>query len=131
MDELLSKYTRREGGDDTDSPIRESAEDFVAFGWLRGIKARANMLELRKKSGQILAVGYSWIDKVEFEPGDTVTLHLSGQRVTLKGRGLNDETRAGVRLFEGLTRARVTWIQEATQSDGLIDQNTTIDSVEW
>ena len=33
-----------------------AVDDFHSFGWLRGIRERASMLELRKKSGNVLAV---------------------------------------------------------------------------
>lgn len=93
----------------------EGTDDFGAFGWLRGTKERAVMLELRKKTGAILAVGYSWIEFMEFDPSDGITLWIPGRKVRLHGRNLNapaDPERPNVRLFEGLTRHRVPWVQE-------------------
>lgn len=95
------------GGSDAEQP-----EDLGAFGWLRGTKERSIMLELRRKTGLILAVGYAWIEFVEFEPSEGITLWIPGRKVKLTGRGLNAELRPHVRLFEGLTRHRVPWIQE-------------------
>ncbi len=35
-----------------------SADDLGSFGWLRGIRDRAIMLELRQKNGNVVAIGY-------------------------------------------------------------------------
>lgn len=80
---------------------------------LRGMRERATMLELRKKDGNITAIGYAWIEKIEFDPSEGITIHALGQQVKIKGRNLNAEVRPGVSLFQGLTRHRVPWIQES------------------
>lgn len=131
MQDVLAKYTRQMGSDEdgADSPLREAADDFVAFGWMRGLRVRANMIELRKRTGHFLAVGYAWIEKVEFEPSSGVTLHLPGQRIQIKGSNLNAEVRAGVRLFEGITRGRVSWVRE-TERSSLIDHDNQMVLVE-
>ena len=46
------------------------------------------MLELRKKDGNIIAIGYNWLERVEFDPSDGITLHLGGQKLRIKGRNL-------------------------------------------
>ena len=51
------------------------------------------MLELRKKTGNILAASYSWIEKVKFDPSKGITLHAQGQKIRIRGRNLNGETR--------------------------------------
>lgn len=93
----------------------DAFEDHGAFGWLRGVKERSLMLELRLRTGQILALGYAWIDSIDFDPSDGITLHAGGGGRTIRifGRNLNAEVRPGVRLFHGLTKHRVPWIQEA------------------
>jgi hypothetical protein len=114
-DKILQKYMGKSG----DKPIgsaamdeAESADDLGAFGWLRG-RDRAIMLELRKKNGNIVAVGYSWLERVEFDPSEGITLHVAGQKIRIRGRNLNSEVRANVRLFQAITRHKVAWIQEA------------------
>jgi hypothetical protein len=91
----------------------DSLEDLGAFGWLRGVRDRAIMLELRRKDGSIAAFGYAWLNKLEFNPSDGVTLHFSGETVRIAGRNLNGEARPNVRLVAGIARHRVPWIQEA------------------
>ncbi len=108
-------------------------DDFHSFGWLRGIRERATMLELRKKSGDVLAIGYSWIECVEFNPTQGITLHVHGDKIHIKGRNLNAEVRPEVRLFQGIARHRVAWVQEADRPRNLTGdkQLTIIDQIAW
>lgn len=114
----------------------EGTDNFGTFGWLRGTKERAVMLELRKKTGAILAVGYSWLEFVEYEPSDGITLWIPGRKVRLQGRNLNaavDPDRPNVRLFEGLTRHRVPWVAVggASREGHDDDKSVTIDRIDW
>lgn len=131
---ILQRYVAREeqpgGPASTDA---DGTDDLGAFGWLRGIRDRALMLELRKKDGNILAVGYGYLDHVEFDPSEGITLSVAGRKVRIKGRNLNSEARPLVRLFEGITRHRVPWIQEASAREPgeTDDRATLIDSIQW
>ena len=73
------------------------------------------MLELRKKNGNVLAMGYAMLDLIEFDPSEGVTLHSAGRKIRITGRNLNSEVRPRVRLFRGITRHKVAWIQEADE----------------
>ena len=129
-DRLLDRYTGRRPADDGEQDggsESDGSEDLGAFGWLRGPRERAVMLELRKKEGVIVAVAYSFIDRVEFSPNEGITLHCGQEKIRIKGRGLNAEARPQVRLFQGITRHRVPWIQEADASSLLrADKNAVI-----
>lgn len=130
---ILQRYVTRD--DQTGiSAEPEGTEDLGAFGWLRGIRDRAIMLELRKKDGNILAVGYGYLDHAEFDPSEGITLSVAGRKIQLSGRNLNAEMRPAVRLFEGITRHRVPWIREAERYDLLegSDQHATlVESIRW
>jgi hypothetical protein len=133
--ELLKKYTSRAGenGADVDNTAdADGYEDFIAFGWLRG-RDRAVSLELRRKGGDILAIGYSWIERVEFNPSEGVTLHCGKHTVKLQGRHLNGEIRPHVRLFEGICRHKVPWVMEADRPADLSagQTATVIERIEW
>jgi hypothetical protein len=108
-------------------------DDFHSFGWLRGIRERATMLELRKKSGDVIAIGYSWIERVEFNPTDGITLRVHGEKIHIKGRNLNGEVRPEVRLFQGIARHRVAWIQEADRPGGMNgnERKTIVEGIVW
>ncbi len=136
-DRLLEKFKDKvamaTANDATRQEEVETIDDFGAFGWLRGIRDRAIMLELRKKNGNIRAIGYSWVEQVEFDPSVGITLLVGGQKLRIKGRNLNSESRPLVRLFQGITRHRVPWIQEvdepaAVQADKAA---TVIEAIEW
>jgi hypothetical protein len=111
----------------------DASDDLISFGWLRGIRDRATMLELRKKNGNILAVGYGWLEKAEFDPSQGITLHVGGQTIRITGRNLNTEVRPNVRLFEGITRHRVSWLREAGEAQQMEADPATpiVDAIEW
>jgi hypothetical protein len=71
------------------------------------------MLEIRHKDGRVTAKGYSRLQSAEFDGSNGITLNFSGEAVTITGRNLNAESRPNVRLFAGILRHRVPWIQEA------------------
>lgn len=114
-DSVLTKYTRKP---DDSGETTEADEDLGSFGWLRGMRERSVMLELRHKDGNITAIGYAYIEKMEFDPSQGITLHALGKVIRIKGRHLNSEVRPNVRLFQGLTRHRVPWIQAADEPAG-------------
>lgn len=116
QDSVLKKYTGQQVGAEAVESIESAGlDDLGAFGWLRGVRDRAVMLELRHKDGKIEALGYAWLEHAEFNPSDGITLHFAGRTVRIIGRNLNKEARANVRLFAGIVRHRVPWIQEADE----------------
>ncbi len=101
-------------GEPRDDLVESGLEDSCAcFGWLRGARDRSVMLELRKKDGNIHAIGYAWIERVEYDPSIGITIHVLGRSIKITGRHLNTPQSGGVRLFDGIIRHRVTWVQEA------------------
>ena len=130
----LSDRLNARGGERSDLMIEgEGAEDFGSFGWLRGIRDRAVMLELRKANGNIMAIGYAWLERAEFNPSEGITLHGVGAKIRIKGRNLNAEVRPTIRLYEGITRHRVPWIQEAGESEKWAANvgATEVERIEW
>ncbi|MBK9126335.1 MAG: hypothetical protein IPM13_00840 [Phycisphaerales bacterium] len=111
----------------------DACDDLGAFGWLRGIRDRAVMLELRRKDGSIVAIGYGWLERVQFDSSEGITLSAAGQKIRIRGRNLNAEMRPSVRLFEGIARHRVPWVREAGHGEGLTaaEWTTVIDSIDW
>ena len=135
-DKILQKYTNRAVDNGIDSNATdeiEAADDLGAFGWLRGIRDRAVMLELRKANGNIMAVAYGSLDRVEFDPSDGLTLYLAGRKIRIKGRNLNGEARPSLRLFQGITRHKVPWLREADRPTALeADKSATVvETIEW
>lgn len=97
-----------------------------SFGYLRGVRDRAQMLELRKKDGSSVAFAYSYLDRASFDPSDGIRIKFPGTQVHLIGQRLNDPVDRGLRLYELLLRHRVTWIQEASRADMMEKPNATV-----
>src|SRR5580658_8907596 len=98
---ILDRYSGRASESMSDSLAAsepDGAEDLGIFGWLRGTRDRSVMLELRKKTGNIRAIGYGWIESIDFDPSTGITLKCGGQVIRIKGRNLNSEARPQVRL---------------------------------
>jgi hypothetical protein len=127
-DSILRQLTEKNGnGQSRDGLIDELPEDLGAFGWLRGSRERAVMLELRRKDGSITALGYAWLERADFDPSEGIVLKFTGQTVRLSGCNLNSEVRPHLRLYDGLVRHRVPWLQEADEPTVMAaPKNTTI-----
>jgi hypothetical protein len=130
-DSLIDRYTKRPATNVVPDDEKAIPEDLGCFGWLRGVRDRALMLELRKADGHILAVGYAWIERIELVPEQGITLHLPGRKVHIKGSGLNNGESA--RLFDGLIRHRVPWVRVSEHADRLreAEGSVTVESITW
>ena len=103
-------------------PPGEDEQDTIdnwGFGWLRGVRETALMLEVRHRDGRVSAFNYATLDRAEFDPSDGITLHFGSKTVKIIGRNLVAEARPNVRLFNGLVRRRIPWIQEADEPTAL------------
>jgi hypothetical protein len=98
-------------------PDFEGEDNLGAFGWLRGIRDRAIMLEVHKKDGNIIAFGYAWLERADFDPSEGITLKFTGHKVKIVGRNLNAVAKNNARLFNGIMRHRVPWVQEAGEPE--------------
>lgn len=131
---ILRKYTRQDGNSAGPSlPDAEVTDDLGAFGFQRGARDRCLMLEFRRKSGNVLALGYAWMHRVEFDPSDGITLWFAGNKVTIRGRNLNAEVRPTVRLLDCIMRHRVSWIREASQAEAMEAQEGAciVELIDW
>lgn len=132
-DSILQRYIDdQESSIDNQSEYADDDEQIypASFGWLRGIRDRALMLELRKKNGNIMAFGYSWLERVEFNPSEGITLIFGERNIQIRGRNLNIDSGS---LFDSITRHKATWIQEALRADIVksCETETVIESIEW
>jgi hypothetical protein len=131
----LQKYASRfsENAETAATSDAEGTEDLGAFGFLRGTSDRAEMLELRKKTGNIRAIGYGWIQKVDFDPSAGLTLYAGDEKIRIRGRNLNGIARQQTSLLGGIIRHRVPWIVESDQSATLqADKSAVVvEAIEW
>ncbi len=130
---LLEKYVGTKSDATVETGPEQEPDDLGSFGFLRGTRDRAIMLELRKKNGNIWAISYAWMERAEFDPSEGITLFAAGQKIRLTGRNLNAEIRRNTRLFQSLTRHRVTWIQEADEATTMQagPEETLVERIEW
>jgi hypothetical protein len=98
----------------TETGESEETAEAGCFGYLRGTREMAVMLELRRKDGSIMALSYSYIEHMEFDPDSGIAIHALGRTIRILGTNLNTPIHPGstMRLFLGLTRHRVVWIAE-------------------
>jgi hypothetical protein len=119
----------------TETGESEETAEAGCFGYLRGTREMAVMLELRKKDGAIMALSYSYIEQIEYDPSVGITIHALGRTIRIEGTNLNTPNQPGtsMRLYQGLTRHRVVWIGEASGSARLTEVAgvTLVTAVKW
>ncbi len=121
-DSILNRLVGR--NDDHSGRRTEEAEleeNLQTFGWLRGTRDRALMLELRHRTGNITCIGYPWLERAEFDPSEGIKLQFGATTIRINGKKLNEEIRPCISLFAGIIRHRVPWIQEAGHLEGRQD----------
>lgn len=132
---VLSKYTSRIDPDGHDATVfdLDVTDDLGCFGWLRGVRERALMLELRKKSGNTLAINYGFIETIAYDPSAGITITSGATAIRIQGRNLNAEVRPCVGFLQGLLRHRVPWIQEADRIQAMEapEGACVVESIEW
>ena len=137
-DTTLQKYLRRNRSESlsngADEDGTQQAETVAGcFGFLRGARERAMCLELRRKSGQILAINYSYVSRFEYQPDVGILLHSSGDTIKITGTNLNAPVGSQLRLFEALCRHKVPWLSESDRTDRISAGPDTviISAIEW
>jgi hypothetical protein len=85
----LQMVRQQSGGEEA-----TETDDLGVFGWLRGQKERAVMLELRRRGGNITGLGYAWLERAEFDPSVCITLYFLGKMVRITGSNLTAEVRS-------------------------------------
>ena len=109
----------------------------AAFGYLRGIKDRANAVEFRFKAGNSVWFPYSWLGPCKYDPSEGLLLKFSGDLVyvvLIRGSALDMPINEGHMNLTtgGLQRHRVIWIREMPEGDikSIGETGPTIDSIE-
>ena len=109
----------------------------AAFGYLRGIRERADALELRFRDGNSTWFPYGWLGNWEFNPSEGLLLKFSGDLVYLvliRGSNLNRPlTDSTINLTTaGLQKHRVLWVREMNEEEirQIGESGPTIDRIE-
>jgi hypothetical protein len=109
----------------------------AAFGYLRGIRERADALELRFQNGNSMWFPYSWLGNWQYNPSDGLLIKFSGDVVYLilvRGSNLDrplSDTTTNL-TSSGLQRHRIVWMREMSREEARQVGETapTIDSID-
>jgi hypothetical protein len=120
-----------------ESEVEEGESSCAAFGYLRGIRERAEALQFRFRDGNSMWFPYGWLGTWRFNPSDGLLLKFSGDVVYLvlvRGsnldRPLSDSTTN--LTTSGLQRHRIVWMREMTEEEirQVGETGPTIDHIE-
>ena len=135
QDKLVQKRTERSNG--LTSPQETDEESCAAFGYLRGIREKADALEVRFKNGNSTWLPYNWLGSWKFDPSHGLLLKFSGDVVYLvliTGSNLNRPLLDSTTNLtnSGLQRRRVVWMREMTDDEirSVGEAGPTIDSIQ-
>ena len=109
----------------------------AAFGYLRGIRERADALELRFQNGNSMWFPYTWLGNWQYNPSDGLLIKFSGDLIYLilvRGSNLDrplSDTTTNL-TSSGLQRHRIVWMREmsAEETRQVGETAPTIDSIE-
>ncbi len=92
-----------------------------AFGYLRGLDARAIAVRFCFRSGTSVCMPYAWLGPWEFNPSVGLLIKFAGDAVTLlliRGSNLDMQVNGAVNLTKwGLQRHRITWVREMDEDE--------------
>jgi hypothetical protein len=120
-DKIQNRFSSRVGPETIlESAADEDVESFPSFALLRGARERAVCIELRKKSGEAIAIPYGMIHRFEFDASTSIKMYCAdGLVVTMTGRNLVGPIRPGLTLFSALVRYIVPWVSETERAAAL------------
>ena len=109
----------------------------AAFGYLRGIRERADAVEFRFRDGNSIWFPYGWLGTFRYNPSEGLLLKFSGDLVYLvliRGSNLDKPlVESTIDLTHaGLQRHRVLWVREMTEEEikTVGETGPTIDSIQ-
>lgn len=88
------------------------------WGIERMMSRQAIMLDLRLQGGRFLALPYTYITKIQFDPSEALEIFVSDLHIKIRGRNL-------FKLYSYLLRHKVTFIQESLTGNDLIAETET------
>lgn len=120
-----------------DADAESGEASCAAFGYLRGIRERADAIEFRLRDGNSTWFPYGWHGTWKYNPSDGLLLKFSGDLVYLvliRGSNLDQPlTDSTINLTSaGLQRHRVLWVREMSEEEirQVGETGPTIDRIE-
>lgn len=112
---VLDKYNIGSKSADAEAPEAEQR----AFSILRGVGKHLLMLELRRKTGDCVGLGYSYFAGMEFDASGVLVLYFTTHKVTVRGRNLRP-------VYEGLLDHSVGFLQEEDERYNDVPEGETV-----
>ena len=120
-----------------DADAESGEASCAAFGYLRGVRERADAIEFRLRDGNSTWFPYGWLGTWKYNPSDGLLLKFSGDLVYLvliRGSNLDRPlTDSTINMTSaGLQRHRVLWVREMTEEEirQVGETGPTVDSIE-
>jgi hypothetical protein len=134
LDKLKGSRPMRPGSSESDE--EPSDESSAAFGYLRGIRDKADAIEVRFLNGNSTWLPYNWLGSWKYNPSNGLLLKFSGDLVYLvliHGCNLDHpllDTNTNL-TGSGLQRRRIVWMREMTDEEisRVGETGPTIDSI--
>lgn len=121
----------------TGLPEMEDESEGRCYGYLRGVRERALVLEFRRqKEGDTVAFPYGWLGPSRYHPSLGILLVFSAGElfgVRIRGRNLNKESEKGISLFDrGIAKHRITYVSEMQEKESHTagDQECVVERIE-
>lgn len=118
-------------------PLDGGEASCAAFGYLRGLRERAEAVEFRFRDGNSVWFPYHWLGVWKFNPSEGLLLKFAGDLsylVLIRGSNLDRPAGDGnIDLIRaGLQRQRVLWVREMSEDESrqVGENGPTIDRIE-
>jgi len=122
-------------GKEADSEAGEAS--CAAFGYLRGIRERADAIEFRFRDGNSMWFPYGWLGNWKYNPSEGLLIKFSGDLVYLvlvRGSNLDKPLADSTTNLttSGLQRHRIVWMREMNRDEieQVGESGPTIDSIQ-
>lgn len=116
---LIEKYAHRGG-----AAAADAAASVAAFSTISPQHGQEVMLDLRRKTGDRMALPYTYLTAVTFDPSKGITLEFTGHQVVIHGRNLEP-------VYVAIVAYRASWLQElGHRHDTYGDDATVISAIE-
>lgn len=112
-DSMAAKYGRSAKRATVDAVLgegEEAADEYKCMKLLAGNEGQGLMLELRFKTRNSIALPYSYLTKVTYDPSVGITIEFAGDTVQITGRNLDP-------VYHALVHHKAASIRERDETD--------------
>ena len=107
------------------------------FTAARGVRDSVIMLSIRKMDGNLLALPYMYLAKIEFDPSENLVLDLAGYQITICGYNLQELYRLfcdhrirSIRAADSAMESKLEGSYTATSANSSVDGKPFVKTIE-